>query len=141
VGAALQVQVPELWSAAGVIVGFQVTAFTLRINREIAMGDKKEVMWLPPADYVNLLSLMVTLFGVFVAPIMSLYGVSTAAAALGFAMTLLACYPFALAGHYKLFDPQNARKYPKFFPSQEKIAVGLCGLLGITYIVLVAAWR
>lgn len=27
--------VESLWGAAGIIVGFQVTAFTLRINREI----------------------------------------------------------------------------------------------------------
>jgi hypothetical protein len=47
-------------------VRFQIAAFTLRINREIDMVDAGEPTWLPAADLVNLLSLVVTLLGVFV---------------------------------------------------------------------------
>lgn len=135
---ALQPQVAELWSAAGVIVGFQVAAFTLRINREIAVGDKGDITWLPPADSVNLVSLTATLLGVFVAPIAGFYSVSTAAAVLGFAMILLVCYPFALAGHYELFNPRTSRSHARF-PLQEKVAIVLGGLLSVTYIILVGA--
>jgi hypothetical protein len=57
-----------LWSAAGILVGFQVTALTLRVKREIDVGDRLDLTWLPPADLVNLISLATTLLGVIAAP-------------------------------------------------------------------------
>ena len=61
----------ELWSVAGVLVGFQVAALTLRVNREIDVGSSGDRTWLPVADCVNLLSLSVTLIGVFVLPVLA----------------------------------------------------------------------
>ena len=51
------VDVGMLWSAAGVVGGFQVAAFTLRIHREIEVGSEDDLTWLPVADCLNLLSL------------------------------------------------------------------------------------
>jgi hypothetical protein len=98
---AATVELPALWSAAGFIVGFQVTAVTLRINREIAVGDRGVVTWLPPADLLNLVSLVVTLIGVFAAPALSVVSPDVAQLTSGFAVVLLAGYPLALAGHYE----------------------------------------
>jgi hypothetical protein len=68
------VELGTLWSAAGVIAGFQVAAFTWRITREVYMSDKGEPVWLPLADWLNLLSLAVTLLGVFVGTALDLVG-------------------------------------------------------------------
>jgi hypothetical protein len=42
------VDIGSLWAAAGVLAGLQITAFTLRINREIAVGREGDLTWLPP---------------------------------------------------------------------------------------------
>ena len=39
-------QLPHIWTATAVLLGFQITAFTWRINREVAMGDKGYITWL-----------------------------------------------------------------------------------------------
>jgi hypothetical protein len=136
-----QISPETVRSAAGVIVGFQVAAFTLRINREIAVGDKGDKTWLPPADYVNLASMTITLVGFFIAPIVGIYGEPTAATALGLSLVLLACYPFALAGHYELFN-REARTLPfPPFPHQEKVAIVITLLAVLAYIILVVTLR
>jgi hypothetical protein len=127
----------DFWPTAGVIAGFQVTAFTFRLNRELQMGDHGAPTWLPPADYVNLASLAFTLAAVFVAPIMGIYGEPVAAQALGLSLVLLACYPFALAGHYELFHRRV--RTPMYFPRQEKIAIAVTVVVAVAYIVLVMA--
>ena len=61
----------DVWVAAGVVIGFQLTAFSWRMNRELSeyeTGDR----WFPWADWLNVTSLLVTVGGVFVLPILSL---------------------------------------------------------------------
>jgi hypothetical protein len=125
----------HLWTAAGLIAGFQLTAFTIRINRAIGLGDQKKTARLPPADYVNLVSWAIILLGVFAAPISGLYGEVIAAKVLGFSFTLLACYPFSLAAHYELFNYRE-RSF-ETFPFQEKVGIAVTGILGLAYIPLV----
>jgi hypothetical protein len=35
----------DIWIAAGVLLGFQVTAFAARINREVAVGERTDITW------------------------------------------------------------------------------------------------
>ncbi len=138
-----QISPDTVRSAAGVLVGFQVAAFTLRINREIEVGDRGGRTWLPAADYVNLVSMTVALVGFFIAPIMGFYGEPTAAKALGLSLVLLACYPYALAGHYELFpgarvEPSTGEKRTRdYCPRQEKSAITVTLLLVLAYLLLV----
>jgi hypothetical protein len=80
------VKLGTLGSAAGVIAGFQVGAFTWRITREVNMSDTGEAVWLPVADLPNLASLAVTLLGVFVTAALDLVGPDGATLAFAWAV-------------------------------------------------------
>jgi hypothetical protein len=124
-----------LWTATGLIAGFQLTTFTMRITRAMDLGGQRMTARLPPADLVNLVSWAIILLGVFAAPISGLYSEVIAAKVLGFSLTLLACYPFALAGHYELFNYRQ-RSF-ETFPFQEKVGIAVTGILGVIYILVV----
>jgi hypothetical protein len=55
-GMAHEITLDALWRSAGVLAGFQVTAFTLRIKREMDMEQEGETGWFPLADMLNLVS-------------------------------------------------------------------------------------
>jgi hypothetical protein len=38
-----------------------VTALTLRVNRELSVGERGDLTWLPVADFINMLSLSLKL--------------------------------------------------------------------------------
>ena len=114
-----------LWSAAGVVAGFQIAAFTWRITREISMSDKGESTWLPLADALNLLSLAITLLGVFAAQALGLIDIAPARLLFGWAVVLLACWPLAVAGHYELFNRKPRRRPAPYATRQEQLIVGL----------------
>src|SRR4051794_13243701 len=87
-----------VWTAAGVVAGFVVTAYMFRIKREAEMRLEGLSYWLTPSDHVLILSLCVDLIGVFVLPVLGA-SLTVAAYALGWSMLLLAGYPLAAAGH------------------------------------------
>ncbi len=113
-----------LWTAGGILVAFQTAALTLRVNREIDVGEARRVTWLPLADWINILSIGATLLGVFVAQALSLASPTTARVALAYAALLLAAYPLALAGHYDMLRPSTARTWT-YCTTQEACAVTL----------------
>src|SRR5437868_1017362 len=102
-----------IWTAAGVIVGFSVTAFTFRIQRESSIRSRsvasEVTYWFPPADFLLLLSLAIDLVGVFVLPVLGT-GKVFARYALGWSLLLLTAYPFALLGHYEILFGQLRKK-------------------------------
>jgi hypothetical protein len=55
----MDIQPTEIWIAAGVLLGFQVASFA-RVNREVAVGEQRDVTWLPPSDILNLSSMVVS---------------------------------------------------------------------------------
>jgi hypothetical protein len=134
----LTIDLGSLWTAAGVLAGLQITAFTLRVNREIAVGAKGGTTWLPLADVVNLFSLVVTMFGVFIAPVLAIGGTAVPAKAFGLAVLLLAGYPFALAGHYDLFNPRTSRTMA-YCPRQERVVLMLVAATAVVYVALAIA--
>lgn len=128
----------EVWSAAAVLLGFQLAAFTLRLQRELAMTSRGEVTWLPLADMVNLVSFVVVAGGVFVLPILGVSAQGLPRHALGLGVLLLACYPFALIGHYELYRPY-ARSRPRVWcPEQERIVLVVAVLAVIAYLIVAA---
>ncbi len=124
--------VESLWGAAGIIVGFQVTAFTLRINREIAVARSGDNTWFPVADYLNMLSLAVTLIGVFALPALDIIDQEAASRLFGLSGLFLLGYAFALAGHYEMYRP-GARTM-RYFPTQERAVVAFVVVAAVTCI-------
>lgn len=51
----MNIQLTDIWTVAGVLLGFQVTSFAWRVSREVDVGQVRDLTWLPPADILNLL--------------------------------------------------------------------------------------
>lgn len=131
----MSLELVQLWTVAGVLIGFQISSFGWRISRE-ADVDEAVSTWLPPADIINLFSMMITALGVFILPILGLIGTELSQLAFGFAMLLFVSYPFALAGHYDMFN-KGPRSF-EYFPRQEKIVVAIIAIAAAAYAILVA---
>lgn len=87
-----------------------------------------------PADIVNLVSMVVLVFGVFVVPILGFFDPSFSEYAFGLAMLLFVGYPFAIAGHYDMCSNQVFRSY-SYFPRQEKIIISVIALSAVAYVI------
>ena len=85
------------------LLGFQITAFTWRIQREVAMGDKRYVTWLTLADGLVGLSFFWVVALVFAVPLKMDVSAELTARFLGMGLFLFAAHPVVLAGHYSLY--------------------------------------
>ena len=93
------VELPDLWTAAAVVAGFQMASFSWRLKREIDMEMANQETWLTLADLMNGISFLLLVGGVFAAPILGDLSVDTAARIFGLALAGFAASPFILAGH------------------------------------------
>ena len=140
-------ELKDLWTPAGIVLGFQVTAFAWRLSEEAAVRNKGSIPWLVPADYMNLIGMLVLVFGVFVAPFFPVGAASpwreTHVVLFGLAALLFVGQVFAMAGHYQLFNRtvKGSEMRLTWFPLQEKIAVAVTFLVGVLYLVLAAVWQ
>jgi hypothetical protein len=107
----------NIWNAASVILGFQLLAFSWRIQREAELQRQEKPTWLPVADKLNLAAILVNIIGTFLLPIAGHN--ERPEYALAFSLILFATYPLALAAHYELFFRHWNRK--RYFPRQERI--------------------
>jgi hypothetical protein len=131
----MNIQLPDLWTAAGILLGFQVTSFAARVNREIAVGEQKNITWLPLADILNLFSMLVLVVGIFLLPVLGFVDQQFMRYAFGLAVLLFIGYPFALAGHYDMYNNKTKRSY-QYFPFQEKVVVAVIAVSVITYVIV-----
>jgi hypothetical protein len=99
---------------AGVLLGFQITLFYWRLEREVSVGDKGQITWLAPADYLGILGTMVLLAGAFLIPLSGFAGVRFAGSALGLGAVLFVGHFLGLCGHYDVFDPSSPRSFARF---------------------------
>ncbi|MBS1942189.1 MAG: hypothetical protein JST38_15065 [Bacteroidetes bacterium] len=104
----------DIISAIGVLLGFQITAFSWRISRELSFRDKhdadelrknNEEMFvtngIAPSDWLSVLSIILNVFAVLM---MLLGGDGRVSLALfGAGLVLFGTYPFAILGHYRMF--------------------------------------
>jgi hypothetical protein len=134
----MDLRLPDLWTAGGVLLGFQVTAFGWRISQEAQVADRGDISWIPPADYLNLLSMVITALSVFVMPALRMISLDSSTRLLGFAALLFVGHPFALAGHYELFNPRTKRSYD-YFPRQEAVAIIMVAIILAVYAILAFA--
>lgn len=128
----MPIELSEIWTAAGVLLGFQVTSFAWRIAHEVRVADEGDISWIPPADYLNLVAMLATVLGVFVAPVLRLASIDAAQMLFGLGAILFVGHAIALAGHYELFNPKTARTY-QYFPLQEKLIVAAVLGMSIAY--------
>ena len=136
----MDIQLADIWTAAGVLIGFQVTSFVWRISREVEVGKEGDITWLPPSDILNLLSMVVVMVGVFVLPILGLADMNFIKITFGLAVLLFVSHPFALAGHYDMYNNKTPRSL-LYFPLQEKVVIAITTILVIIYIVLAITLR
>ena len=128
----MQLELSQVWTAAGVLLGFQVTSFAWRIAHESQVADKGDVSWIPPADYLNLSAMLATVLGVFVAPVLELASLNAAQMWFGLGAILFVGHSFALAAHYELFNRTTRRTY-NYFPLQEKVAIFIVVAVAVVY--------
>ncbi len=99
----MEIELSDIWITAIFLIGLQIAAFTWRVSREIAVAERGDINWLPPADIMNLIAMVVAFLGVFALPIGGIENPNVPRLALGLSIILFAGYPFALAGHYDLY--------------------------------------
>lgn len=129
----MDIQVNDLWTAGGILLGFQLTSFHFRLSRELKFRDEGDVTWLPWADLFTLISMVIMVLCIFLLPLLGL-GAQFATNAFGVSLILFATYPFALAGHYELFTAKDksARKGGQC-PFEEKVVLAVTLVLIICY--------
>lgn len=126
-------ELKDVWTAAAVLLGFQLAGFTWRLAREIDVAKEGGINWIPPADYMNLFSLLTTVLGVFVLPVTGLASPRAAERAFGLSVVLFAGYPFALLGHYGLLFNKGTVLPGKYSTRQEIIVIAITVLIAILY--------
>ena len=125
------VQLSQVWTAAAVLAGFQVTALTWRLNREVAMEGGSERTWVTLPDGYVAISFLVVVVGVFAAPLSGAASTDMAAKLLGVAMIVFAACPFVLAGHYNLYCSWGKSGPRPRVTKQEWAAAGVSTALSV----------
>jgi hypothetical protein len=126
----------DIWTAAAVLMGFQLATVSWRLNREMDVQLRSGgPNWLPPADYLYLLSLLVTALGVFVLPILNWIPLPFAERLLGISVILFAGYPFALFAHYTFLFQGPVMMPGLFVTWQEITAIGVTLFISAVYIL------
>jgi hypothetical protein len=123
------VELKDLWTAAAVLMGFQLAAFVWRLNRETDVSKQGGANWMPPADYLSLLSMFTTVFGVFVLPIAGVLPPLASQRLFGLSLILFAGYQLALLGHYKLLF-RGAVQFPGKYVTGDELLIVLITLAG-----------
>lgn len=128
----------DLWTPTGLLLGFQVTLFKWRLEREAEVGDRGDIPWLVPADYVSIIGMLAFVFGAILLPLSGLVSTGFARGAFGLGSLLFVGQALGLAGHYQLFNRTRVRDFV-WFPVQEKMVVGLTFLASFVYMYLSVA--
>ena len=122
----------DLAKAASALLALQVAAFWWRIRRELSIGKSGDMTWLPPADLLNLLSILISIVGVFALPTIGALGDGFARVSFGVALILFVGFVLSLPAHYELYTGGH-RTY-RYFPLQEKVAVTLVLFCACLYV-------
>jgi hypothetical protein len=137
-------ELKDLWTPAGVILGFQMTSFAWRLAEEAKVRNEGDIPWLVPADYLNLAGMLILVFGVFVGPIFPAAAMlpwsKQAVVLFGLGTLLFVGHVFAMAGHYQLFNKTRRGSGMKltWCPRQEAVTVWCTFGLSALYLILAA---
>lgn len=129
-------ELKDLWIPGGLFLGFQVTLFKWRLEEKAGVGDRGDVPWLVPSDYVNLAGILVILFGVYLLPLSRQVNLRFATVALGLGALLFVGHVVGLAAHYQaLFNSKRKREFALFPAGEKWVVAGTC-VTCIAYVVL-----
>ncbi len=121
----MNLQPDKIWiAAADISLGFQVTPFAARIKREIAVGQQRDINWLPHSDVLNLLSIVALTVGVFVLPVFGFGDQTSMTYSFGLAMMLFSDYSFGFAGKYAMYNNGSNLSH-RYFLFKEKVLIQL----------------
>ena len=129
----MQIDFHDLLVAISVLVGFQVTLFIWRIDREVEKKPEQR-SWLPPSDWLGGLSMLCFVVGGLLLPIIGVVDIQTAKKLFGLGALLTIGHLFGLVGHYELFTIKV--RTHAWFPRQERIVLSVFAMLTILY-----CWR
>jgi hypothetical protein len=125
----------DLWIPTGLLLGFQVTLFKWRLEREASVGDEGDIPWLVPSDYVSIVGMFSFVFGVVLLPVSGLASVAVARWSFGLGTLLFMGQTLGLAGHYQLFNRSKKRRFV-WFPTQEKVVITLTTIIALLFSVI-----
>lgn len=129
-------ELKDLWTPVGLILGFQVTLFKWRLERESEVGDKGDIPWLVPSDYLSIVGMLVLVLGAILLPLSAVFSIKIARISFGLGSLLFVGQALGLAGHYQLYNRSKKRQFV-WFPLQERVVI-LLTLVGATaYLLLV----
>ena len=126
----------HLWTVAAVVLGFQMAALAWRMNRELYAEKKRAWTWIPWADRMIYVSMIILIGGVFIAPLVGDVSLRWAVWLFGLALVIFAATPPVIAGHYNVFryDPDRIDRPPT--TTQEKWALGVVSVAIGAYFVI-----
>lgn len=125
----------DLWTPTGLLLGFQATLFKWRIERESEVGDKEDIPWLVPADYLGIVSMILFVLGVILLPLIGITTSYSARLSFGLGALLFVGQSLGLAGHYQLYNRSKLREFV-WFPTQERVVVAITLILAVAYIAM-----
>ena len=128
------IDVISVWTAAGILLGFQLSVIRWRVDREREMEAAEVTVWLPWCDWLNLASMGWTALLVFALPAVRVIPTDLVPYSFVLSIIFLIGYAFALFGHYELYRPR-APKTRDPFPLQEKVPVITTVAIGAAYLV------
>ncbi len=126
-------ELKDLWIPTGLLLGFQVTLFKWRLEREAAVGDAGDIPWLVPSDYLSIVGMCIFVFGVVLLPVTGLVSVAIGRWSFGLGTLLFMGQTLGLAGHYQLFNRTKKREFV-WFPTQERVVLALTVLVAILFL-------
>jgi hypothetical protein len=129
----------DLWTPTGLLLGFQATLFKWRIERESEVGDKGDIPWLVPSDYIGIASMILFVFGVILFPLSGIVTAYWARLLFGLGALFFVGQSLGLAGHYQLYNRTKVRRFI-WFPLQEKIITVGTILIAIIYLILTSRY-
>jgi hypothetical protein len=127
----------DLQQMAGILIGFQITIFTFRITRELNLDRKQR--WFPLPDFINLISVLITVLFIFIYPLKTNKNIDLLLCKdlFGLSILLFVIYPFALVGHYDLFQvPSRRNEQQKYITKQEMIVLIIGLFMTVIYSIL-----
>jgi uncharacterized RDD family membrane protein YckC len=139
-----QIGTGDLIALAAIIIGFGSTIVTFRIQREVAMEEAGECLWLPWADWLILLAIFLCVaFVILLLATVTPSRVAIASAAGAAAIVLEAGYIPSILAHYRIFFGKR-RARDKILRERgepaEKISVILT-LVVATLVFVFVVWR
>jgi hypothetical protein len=125
---------PEtLWTTGALLLGIQSAATAWRAGQEREAGGPGELLWLPPCEILNLLSVCYSVVGVYVLPTVLR---SRGAMELAFCVYLLtyAAYPLAVLGHHEGFLGHAHERSLAYCTRQERNCVLMLVIAVVLYL-------